>query len=229
MGENPQGQGSGHSLKKGKHGSQGDCENGGTWAGHVVHWMPCASIFLSVSWSPFLIQSWPRAAFFIFPFRGLSPSCGGVPLRSGVRAWDADWAAPGGGGGRPDQARVLASHQVILAPGWSFSWENRPSFLDPSAPGDRKLRPENAASCYLRAVAAPVCPDPLSRPFRSALRPLAPLLPSSCLPTPPRTPSRPSHRPAHLSPGLFSYLRPSHVSSCPRHLCSGLSPALLHI
>lgn len=51
MGENPQGQGSGRSLKRGKHGSQRDCENGGTWAGHVVHWMPRASTFLSVSWA----------------------------------------------------------------------------------------------------------------------------------------------------------------------------------
>lgn len=181
---------------------------------------------LLVFWSPFLIQCRPQAALSIFPFRGLIPSCKGVPLRGGVGAWDADWAAPGEGGGRPGQARAPASQQVILAPDRSLSWENCPSFLDPSAPRDRKLRPWNTASCFLRAVAAPVRPDPLSCPFGSAFRPLVPLPPSSCLPTPPCTPSRPSHR---LCPSLFSYLRPSHVSSRPRHPCSGLGPALPQI
>lgn len=116
---------------------------------------------LLVFWSPFLIQCRPQAALSIFPFRGLIPSCKGVPLRGGVGAWDADWAAPGEGGGRPGQARAPASQQVILAPDRSLSWENCPSFLDPSAPRDRKLRPGNTASCFLRAVAAPVRPDPL--------------------------------------------------------------------
>lgn len=181
---------------------------------------------LLVFWSPFLIQCRPQAALSIFPFRGLIPSCKGVPLRGGVGAWDADWAAPGEGGGRPGQARAPASQQVILAPDWSLSWENCPSFLDPSAPRDRKLRPGNTASCFLRAVAAPAALTPFRAPSEvpSGLLFLCRLPHAS--PLPPGTPSRPSHR---LCPSLFSYLRPSHVSSRPRHPCSGLGPALPQI
>lgn len=109
-------------------------------------------------WSAFWIQSWPQAALSIFLFRSLTPSHEGVPLRSGVWAWDADLGHQEEvekGLARPEQPPPYPSGS--LGPRLELQLGKLSIFLYSSVKQPLKigrLRPGDTANCYLRAVAA---------------------------------------------------------------------------